>query len=130
MFEWQDSLIEMGLGDGEEAAVSVGLDGEDQWLTSEDSELAHELPGVGDEEAGVLLRVNLPLVHMEHPRDHKANIDILEQMGGKKNPKNNTIKIPQDIKSNYPSDSAITTDLLPRKLPYSFWTIRWWNKTQ
>lgn len=84
MFEWQDSLIEMGLGDGEEAAVSVGLDGEDQWLTSEDSELAHELPGVGDEEAGVLLRVNLPLVHMEHPRDHKANIDILEQMGGKK----------------------------------------------
>lgn len=84
MFDWQNSLIKMRLGDGEEAAVSVGLDGEDQWLPSEDSELAHELPGVGDEEAGVLLRVNLPLVHVEHPRDHKANIDILEQMGKKK----------------------------------------------
>lgn len=87
MFEWQNSLIEMGLGDGEEAAVSVGLDGEDQGLPSEHSELAHQLPRVGDEEAGVLLRVNLPLVHMEHPRDHKANIDILEQMGGENKPK-------------------------------------------
>lgn len=85
MFEWQNSLIEMGLGDGEEAAVPVGLDGEDQGLPSEDSQLAHQLPGVGDEQAGVLLRVNLPLVHVEHPRDHKANIDILEKMG-RKNP--------------------------------------------
>lgn len=74
----------MGLGDGEEAAVSVGLDGENQWLPSEDSELAHQLPRVGDEKAGVLLRVNLPLVHVEHPRDHKTNIDILEQTGKKK----------------------------------------------
>lgn len=110
---WQNSLIEVGLGDGEEAAVSVGLDGEDQRLPSEDGELPHELPGVGDEEAGVLLRVNLPLVHVQHARDHKANIDILEQMGGKKK-KKSSIKI-QDFKS-----SATMTDLFPRKLPIAF----------
>lgn len=55
MFSHQNSLIEMGLGDGEEAAVSIGLDGEDQWFPSEDRELPHKLSWVGNEQAGVLL---------------------------------------------------------------------------
>lgn len=113
-FPWQNSLIEMGLGNREEAAVSIGLDGENQWFPSEDSELPHELAWMGDEQTGVLLRVYLPLVHVKHPRDHKANINILEKMEKELN------KFPKDFKSNYHSDSTIMTDPFSRKLPIVF----------
>lgn len=114
MLSWQNSLIEMGLGNREEAAVSIGLDGENQRFPGQDRELPNELPRVGDEEAGVLLRVYFPLVHMKHPRDHKANINILEKMEKELN------KPPKDFKSNYGSDCTITTNLFSRKLPIVF----------
>lgn len=111
---WRNSLIEMGLGNRQEAAVSVGLDGENQRFPSQDGELAHELSGMGNEETGVLLRVYLPLVHVKHARDHKANINILQKMERELN------KIPKGFKGNYRSDSTTMTDLFSRKLPIVF----------
>lgn len=79
MFPWQNSLIEMGLRNRQEAAVPISLDGENQGLPSQDSELSHKFSWMGNEQAGVLLGVYLPLVYMKHPRDHKANVNILEK---------------------------------------------------
>ena len=104
----------MGLRNRQEAAVSIGLDGENQRFPSQDSELAYEFSWMGNEQTGVLLRVYLPLVHVKHPRDHKANINILEKMETELN------KISKDFKSNCQGDNTITTDLFSRKLPTVF----------
>lgn len=114
MFPWQNSLIEMGLRNRQEAAVPISLDGENQGLPSQDSELSHKFSWMGNEQAGVLLRVYLPLVHMKHPRDHKANVNILEKTETEPN------KIPTDFKSNYRNDSIIMTNLFSRKLSTAF----------
>lgn len=97
----------MGLGNRQEAAVSIGLDGENQWFPSENSKLAHEFSWVSNEQAGVLLRVDLLLVHVKHPRDHKANVNILEKMETKLN------RVPKDFKSNYHNDGAIMAICFP-----------------
>lgn len=75
--EQGDSLIEVGLRDGQEAAVSVGFDGEHQGLSGEHCQLSHHLPRVCEEEAGILQAVDLLLVDMQQPGDHKQDIDIL-----------------------------------------------------
>lgn len=104
----------MRLGNRQEAAVSIGLDGENQWLPSQDSKLTYEFSWMGNEQTSVLLRVYLPLVHVKHPRDHKANINILEKMEKELN------KIPKDFKSNYHSDNTIMTNPSSRNLPIVF----------
>lgn len=73
------SLIEVCLGDGEEAAVPVGLDGEDEGLPGEHGQLAHHLPGARDEQAAVLVAVDLPLVHVQQPRDDKQDVHVLAE---------------------------------------------------
>lgn len=108
MFSHQNSLIEMGLGDGEEAAVSIGFDGEDEWFPSQDRKLPHKLSWVGNEQAGVFLWVYLPLVHMKHPRNHKANINILEKMEEELN------KIPKDSKAIIPVTALSWPICLPQ----------------
>lgn len=69
----------MGLRDGQKAAVSVGSDGEHEGLSSEYRQLSHHLPGMCEEQASILQAVNLLLVHMQHPRDHKQNVDVLRK---------------------------------------------------
>lgn len=73
----------MGFGDGEEAAVSLGSDSEYEWLSSQDSELTDQLPGVGHKQPGLFFTVNHPLVNMEETRDHKLDANLLHQVGQK-----------------------------------------------
>lgn len=113
-FLWQNLLVEVGLGNRQEATVSIGLDGENQWFPSENSKLAHEFSWVSNEQAGVLLGVDLLLVHVKHPGDHKANINILEKMETTLN------EIPKDFKSNYHNDSTIMANLFSRKPSTAF----------
>jgi hypothetical protein len=75
--EGLDSLIEVGLRDGQETAVPVGPYGEHEGLASEYCQLTHHFPRMCKEQAGVFLAVNLPLVHMQQSRDHKQDVDIL-----------------------------------------------------
>ena len=72
------SLIEVGFGYREEAAVAVRPDGEDEGLPCEHGELPHQFARVGDEQARVLLAVNHALVHVQHPRDDKLHTYILK----------------------------------------------------
>lgn len=104
----------MRLGNRQETAVSIGLDGENQWFPSQDSKLTYEFSWMGNEQTSVLLRVYLPLVHVKHPRDHKANINILKIM------EKELDKIPKDFKSNYHSDSTTMTNPSSRNLPIVF----------
>lgn len=76
------SLVEVGLGNGEEAAVSVGSDSEDEGLAGQNSQLAHQLPGVGHEQTCVLLTVDHPLVHMQQAQDHKLHTHLLQNTLG------------------------------------------------
>lgn len=70
-------LIEVGLGYGEEGAVSVGSDSEDKRLPRENSQVTHHLPWVGDKQQGLLFAVYHPLINMERPRDDKCHAHIL-----------------------------------------------------
>lgn len=72
-----DSLIEIRLWDLEVSAVSDSLDGEDEGLSSEDSELTHHLPRVGHKQADSLLLANHPLVDMQATRQDKVQTHIL-----------------------------------------------------
>lgn len=45
----------MRLGNRQEAAVSIGLDGENQWFPSQDSKLTYEFSWMGNEQTSVLL---------------------------------------------------------------------------
>lgn len=58
-------LIEVSLGYGEEGAISVSLDGEDEGLTREDSQVTHHLARVGDKQKGLIVAVNHTLVNVE-----------------------------------------------------------------
>lgn len=74
-------LVEVGLGYGEEAAVSVSSHGEDEGLPREHSQVTHHLPRVGHKEQGVLLAVYHALINMERPRDDELHTRILQEMG-------------------------------------------------
>ncbi|TNN44496.1 hypothetical protein EYF80_045318 [Liparis tanakae] len=73
---------EVGLGYGEEGAVSVSSHSEDKGLPREDGQVTHHLPLVGDEQQRVLLAVDHPLVDVERPGDHKLNAHVLEEGRG------------------------------------------------
>lgn len=62
-----DLLVEVGLGYGEEGAVSVGSHGEDEGLPCEDGQVTHHLSRVSDEEQTLFLTVDHTLVDMEQP---------------------------------------------------------------
>lgn len=58
-------LIEVSLGYGEEGAVSLSSDSEDEGLAREDGQVAHHLARVGDEQKGLVLTVDHALVNVE-----------------------------------------------------------------
>lgn len=60
-------LIEVGLGYGQEAAVSLCSHGEDEGLSCEDSQVAHHLPRVGEKKQTLILAVYHTLIHVEQP---------------------------------------------------------------
>lgn len=74
-----DSLIEVRLGDGQEAAVPVGLDGEDEGFSGEHGQLAHHLPRARDKQAAVFVAVDLPLVYVQQPGHHKQDVHVLAE---------------------------------------------------
>lgn len=74
-----NSLVEIRLWDLEVSTVSDGLDGEDEWLSGEDSELAHHLPRVGHKQADGFLLVNHPLVHVQTTRQDKVQTHVLRE---------------------------------------------------
>lgn len=74
-----DSLVEIRLWDLEVSTVPDGLDGEDEGLSSEHSELAHHLPRVGHKQADGLLLVNHPLVDMQTTRQDKVQTHVLTE---------------------------------------------------
>lgn len=67
----------MTLGNGQEGAVPVGFNGEDQRFSGQDGQLSDQLPRMGDEQDGLFFAVNLLLINMEESRDNEADIDIL-----------------------------------------------------
>lgn len=67
----------MCLGDGQEAAVPLGLDGEDEGLPGQDSQLANQLAGTCHKQPRLLLTVNPPLVDVQQTRDHKQDAHLL-----------------------------------------------------
>lgn len=71
-------LIEVGLGDGEEGAVSVSSDAEDEGLPGENGQVSHHLPWVGHEQQAVLLTVNHALINVEEPGDDECHAHILK----------------------------------------------------
>ncbi len=74
-----DSLVEIRLWDLEVSTVSDGLDGEDEGLSSEHSELTHHLPWMGHKQADGFLLVNHPLVDMQTARQDKVQTYILKR---------------------------------------------------
>lgn len=76
------SLVEVRLGDGQEAAVPVGLDGEDEGLPGEHGQLAHHLTRARDKQAAVFVAVDLPLVHVQQPGHHKQDAHVLQKGRG------------------------------------------------
>ena len=60
-------LVEMGLGYGEERAVSVRPHREDEGLPCEDSQVAHHLSRVGDKQQALVLAVHHSLIDVEQP---------------------------------------------------------------
>ena len=73
-----DWLIEVGFGNGEEAAVSLGPDSEYEGLPGQDSKLTDKLARVCHKQACLLLTVNHPLVNMEEARNHKLDAYLLK----------------------------------------------------
>ena len=67
----------MSLGYGEEGAVSVSSDSEDERLAGQNSQVTHHLTRSGDKQQGVLLAVNHTLVNMEQTWDDKLHAHIL-----------------------------------------------------
>ena len=70
-------LVEVSLRYGEEGAVSVSSDSEDKRLPRENGQVTHHFPRVGDEQQGLLLAVDHPLVNVERPRDDERHAHIL-----------------------------------------------------
>lgn len=69
----------MGFGDGEEAAVSLGSDSENQGLSGQDSKLTDEFSRVSHEQSRLFFSVNHPLVDMEESRNHKLDAHLLKR---------------------------------------------------
>lgn len=83
-----DRLVKVGFGDGQEAAVSLGSDGEYEGLSGEDGQLAHQLARVRHEEPRLLFTVDHPLINVEEARDDKLDAHLLkarQQQGVKDN---------------------------------------------
>lgn len=78
-----DWLVEVGFGDGEEAAVSLGSDSEYERLSGQDGELTDQLPRVRHKQPRLFFTVNHPLVNMEEARNHKLDANLLQQAGQK-----------------------------------------------
>lgn len=93
-----DSLVEVCFGDGQEAAVSLGPHGEDEGLSGQHGQLAHQLPGVRHKQARLLLAVDHALVDVEQARDHKLDAHLLRHKGVRFTNINNQISI-FDIKA-------------------------------
>ena len=67
MFSCVILLIEVGLGYGQEGAVSVRSHCEDEGLSCENGQVTHHLSWVGEEEQTLLLAVDHTLVYVEQP---------------------------------------------------------------
>lgn len=59
-------LIKVGLGYGEEGAVSVSPNSENKGLPRENSQVTHHLPWMGDKQETFLLAVSHTLINVEH----------------------------------------------------------------
>lgn len=70
-------LVEVGLGNVEEGAVSVRSDGEDERFPREHGQVTHHLSRVGDKQQRFLFPVDHPLVHVKQPRDDECHTRIL-----------------------------------------------------
>lgn len=70
-------LVEVGLGDVEEGAVSVCSDSEDERFPREDGQVTHHLSWVGDKQQGFLFSVDHTLVDVEQPGDDEGHTGIL-----------------------------------------------------
>lgn len=89
-FKAINSLVEIWLWDLEVSTVSDGLDGEDEGLSSEHSELAHHLPRVGHKQADGFLLVNHPLVDVQTTRQDEVQTHILKEWNEKEMEKTET----------------------------------------
>ena len=72
----------MGFGDGEEAAVSLGSNGEYERLSGQDGELTDELTGVRHKQSRLFFAVDHPLVDVEEARNHKLDAHFLKRREG------------------------------------------------
>lgn len=68
----------MGFGNGEEAAVSLGANGEYERLSSQDGELTNKLSRVCQKQTCLFFAVDHPLVNMEEARDDKLDAHLLK----------------------------------------------------
>lgn len=67
----------MRFGNGQEAAVSLGSDGEYERLPGEDGEVTDELARVCHKQSRLFFAVNHPLVNVEETRNHKLDAHFL-----------------------------------------------------
>lgn len=79
-----DWLIEVGFGNGEEAAVSLGTDSEYEGLSGKDSELTDKLSGVRQKQTCLFFSVNHPLVNVEEAGNHKLDAHLLKHQKKKR----------------------------------------------
>lgn len=77
----QHLLIEVGFGDPEEGAVSLGPECEDEGFPGEHRQLPHQLPWLCHKQAHLLRLVNHALVHVQAAPEHKVQAHILLAQG-------------------------------------------------
>lgn len=73
-----DWLIEVGFGNGEEAAVSLGSNSEYQGLPSQDGQLTDKFSRMRHKQTRLFFTVNHPLVNVEEARNHKQDAHLLK----------------------------------------------------
>lgn len=69
----------MRFGDGQEAAVSLGSNGEDERLSSQDGQLTNQLAGMCHKQPRLFFAVDHPLVNVEQAGNHKQDAHLLKQ---------------------------------------------------
>lgn len=74
----QDWLVEVGFGNGEEAAVSLGSNRKYERLSSQHSELTHKLSRMRHKQTSFFFTINHPLINMKEAGDHKLDAHFLE----------------------------------------------------
>lgn len=68
----------MRFGDGQEAAVSLSSDGEDEGLSGQDGQLTHQLAGVRHKQSRLFFTVDHPLINVKEARDDELDAHLLK----------------------------------------------------